>query len=93
MTMGVEVLLSFLAPWMIPSAVGGVFIVRYAMKDVMVKEENLNPEESPFPSEYDELMWLAEKEKGHISDDERKRFFQLRNRWPEMHSAFNPVPF
>jgi len=65
--------------------VGGVFIVRYATKGIMIPGEESEVAKSRFASEYDELMWLSEKQKGSLSEAETLRFYELRDKWPEMH--------
>jgi hypothetical protein len=66
--------------------IGGVFIVNYATRDLFVSEERSKTSKPHFVSEYDELMWLADKQKGSLSEEETLRFYELRDRWPEMHS-------
>jgi len=68
------------------SGVGTVSIVAYATRGIFVKEENPVDNGPKFASDYDELMWLAERQKHHLDKEETRRFFQLRRSWPEMHS-------
>jgi hypothetical protein len=64
--------------------IGGVFLVNYAIRDVFVSEKS-NTSKPHFVSEYDELMWLAEKQKGSLNEEETLRFYELRDKWSEMH--------
>ena len=68
------------------SGVGTVLIVGYATKDLFSKEENLSEDSLRFASEYQELMWLAERQKHHSDVEETQRFYQLRHDWTRMHS-------
>ena len=56
-----------------------------AVKSILVSEEAARVPKPRFASEYDELMWLAEKQKGSLSEEETLRFYELRDHWPEMH--------
>ena len=56
-----------------------------ATKGIFLKEEAPVPEEHRFASDYQELMWLAERERHNPSPEERRRFYQLRDKWPLMH--------
>ena len=84
--MGIHFLLLDTVQIILTAGVGGVFILGYATRDLFLEEENRQPGGPRFASEYQELMWLAERERGHASAEERQRFFQLRHSWPEMHS-------
>ena len=68
------------------SGVGGVLIVGYAAKDIFATEEVPLMKEPKFGSDYDELMWLAGRQRHHLSNEETRRFYQLRRRWTEMHA-------
>jgi len=68
------------------SGVGAVFIIGYATRGIFATEENQLDNEPRFASDYDELMWLAERQKHHLDNVETRRFYQLRHNWPEMHS-------
>ena len=57
----------------------------YATKEILLSEEGHIVSKLRFLSEYDELMWLAEKQKGSLSEEETLRFYELRDHWPEMH--------
>jgi len=81
-----QFLLVTLLQIMLTGGVGGVFIVGYATKDIFTREENLQPTEPQFATEYDELMWLAERQKHHLSHEETRRFYQLRQEWTKMHA-------
>ena len=70
------------------SGVGAVFIIGYATRGIFATEENPLDNEPRFASDYDELMWLAERQKHHLDNEETRRFYQLRHSWPEMHSPF-----
>ena len=65
---------------------GAVFIINYAIEGIYVSEAMFPDSDPRFASEYDELMWLAERQKHHFDRTETKRFFQLRHNWSEMHS-------
>ena len=71
---------------LLTSGVGGILIVTYATRDLFIKDANPQPPESQFASDYSELMWLAEKQRHHVSREESRRFYQLRREWPEMHA-------
>ena len=60
--------------------------MKYATNGMIVSEKEPNVLKPGFASEYDELIWLAEKQKGSLSDEETLRFYELRDKWPEMHS-------
>jgi len=72
---------------------GGVFIVNYATMDILVLETKSRVSRPRFFSEYDELMWLAEKQKGSLGEEETLRFYELREHWPEMHSDSHTCSF
>jgi len=72
---------------LLTSGVGSVFILNFATKDIFVKEEVPVDNEPRFATDYDELMWLAERQKQHLDSRETRRFFQLRRGWPEMHTS------
>ena len=84
--MGVQDLLLITFQMLIFGGVGGVFIVSYATRDIFLKEEAPQVIAPRFASAYEELMWLAEKQKKHPNSEEMRRFFQLRHSWSEMHS-------
>jgi len=71
---------------LLTSGVGAVLILNFATRDVFVKEEIRADNEPRFATDYDELMWLAERQKQHFDSKETRRFFQLRREWPEMHT-------
>jgi hypothetical protein len=71
---------------LLTAGVGGVFLVSYATKDIFLVEEEPKPAEHLFYSEYDELMWLAGRQRQCTDGAETQRFFQLRHHWSEMHS-------
>jgi hypothetical protein len=71
---------------LLTSGVGGAIIVGYATKDLFLTEEKPLPEGSRFSSDYQELMWLADKQRHHLSEEETHRFYELRHNWSEMHS-------
>jgi len=71
---------------LLTGGVGGVLIVGYAAKDLFVKETEALTTGPRFASDYDELMWLAERQKHRLSKGETRRFYQLRQGWSEMHS-------
>jgi len=71
---------------LVTGGVGGVFIVTYATRDLFTKEDGFKPTGPRFVNDYQELMWLAAREKHTASAEEVRRFYQLRRYWPEMHS-------
>ena len=71
------------------SGAGGVLIVGYATRDLFTKDESPKAADPRFESDYGELMWLAERQRHHPSREESRRFYQLRQRWSEMH-GFRP---
>jgi len=71
------------------SGVGAVLIIGYATRGIFVKEESPLDNGPRFASDYDELMWLAERQKHHLDKEETRRFYQLRHNWPEMHSLLS----
>jgi len=84
--LGIHFLLLDAVQIILTAGVGGVFILGYATRDLFLEEENRQPGGPRFTSEYQELMWLAERQRGHASAEERQRFYQLRHNWSEMHS-------
>ena len=60
--------------------------MNYATNDILFSKKGSRISKPHFISEYDELMWLAKKQKGNLSEEETLRFYELRDRWPEMHS-------
>jgi len=65
--------------------VGGIVVVKHAVKGIKIPEKETKVSKLRFASDYEELMWLAEKQKGSLSEEEILRFYQLRDRWPVMH--------
>ena len=61
-----------------------MFIVEYATNGVFMREEAPVAEEHGFVSAYQELMWLAEKQRHRVSSEETRRFYQLRHDWSDM---------
>jgi len=84
--LGIHFLLLDAVQIVLTSGVGAVFILGYATKDLFVKDESPQQSGPHFASEYQELMWLAERERSHASVEERQRFYQLRHDWVRMHS-------
>jgi len=72
---------------LLTSGVGAVLIVDFATRDIFVKEEMHVHNEPKFATDYDELMWLAGRQKQDHDSKEIRRFFQLRREWPEMHTV------
>ena len=72
---------------LLTGGVGGVFILAYATKDIFLTDEEPPLEGPRFASDYEELMWLADRQRLHINEKETKRFYQLRQEWPDMHSS------
>lgn len=72
---------------MLTGGVGGVFIVNYAAEGLFVLDGEDTQTDAPrFATDYQELMWLAEKQKRNLDTVETQRFYQLRRHWSEMHS-------
>ena len=71
---------------LLTSGVGAVLILNFATRDVFVKEEIRADNEPRFATDYDELMWLAQRQRHHAEVEETRRFYQLRQNWPQMHS-------
>jgi len=65
--------------------IGGIVVVKYATEGIILPGEESRGAKPKFANEYDELMWLAEKQRGSLSEEEMLRFYQLRDKWPEMH--------
>ena len=72
---------------LLTSGVGAVFILNFATKDIFLREDTQMDNEPRFSTDYDELMWLAERQKQHLDSRETRRFFQLRREWSEMHAS------
>jgi len=83
--MGVHLLLITVMQMVLTGGVGGVLVGSYALNGILLKEKPAPPTPS-FASDYGELMWLAKRQRLHVDHQETRRFFQLRQRWPEMHS-------
>jgi hypothetical protein len=83
--MGVHLLLITVLQMVLTGGIGGVLVASYALNGILLKGKPVSTVPS-FASDYAELMWLAERQRLHIDDAETRRFFQLRQRWPEMHS-------
>jgi hypothetical protein len=83
--MGVHLLLITVLQMVLTGGVGGVLVASYALSGILLSERPASPTPS-FASDYEELMWLAERQRFHVDKQETRRFFQLRQRWPEMHS-------
>lgn len=84
--MGIHFLLLDTVQIILTAGVGGIIILSYAAKDIFLKEESTSADGPNFANEYQELMWLAERQKRHFDVDETQRFFQLRQNWSKMHS-------
>ena len=84
--MGIHFLLLDALQIVLTSGVGGVILIGYATKDIMTKEEGSQPGGPRFSSDYQELMWLAERQREHLNAEETRRFYQLRRNWAAMHS-------
>jgi len=84
--MDVQFLLLETLQLLFTGGVGGVLIVAYATRGLFATDVTPMASDPPFASDYDELMWLAERQKNHLSKEETQRFYQLRQRWSEMHS-------
>jgi len=90
--MDAEFILQTAVQLLLTAGVGGVFIVNYATKGIFLKEENLQTGPPRFGSDYQELMWLAERQKLRLDPGEAQRFYQLRRHWAEMHSNVSFAP-
>ena len=84
--MGIQLLLVTTLQLILTSGVGTVLIVGYATKDLFSREESPAEDSLRFANEYQELMWLAERQKHHVDVEETQRFYQLRHDWTRMHS-------
>ena len=85
--MGIDFILLTAVQLLLTAGVGGVIIVVYATRGIFLREEeDSQPSSHSFPSEYEELMWLAERQKQRLDSEETLRFYQLRRNWAEMHS-------
>ena len=82
--MGVHFLLLTVFQMVLTAGQGGVALTKYAHDGVLHKERAF-PSPS-FASDYDELMWLAERQRHHTDREETVRFFRLRQSWQSMHS-------
>jgi len=63
----------------------GVLLVNYSTKGIFLAQVSAASPESHFATEYDELMWLAAKQRSVSNERETLRFYELRDRWPQMH--------
>ena len=86
LSLGLQEILVTTFQLLLTAGVGAVFIINYAIEGIYVSEAMFPDADPRFASEYDELMWLAERQKHHSDRIETKRFFQLRHNWSEMHS-------
>lgn len=66
--------------------VGGVILVNYATKGIVLGEGARKRTRLEFASDYDELMWLEEKQKVGATEQETLRFYELRDHWTDMHA-------
>ena len=66
--------------------VGGVILVSYATKGIVLGEGQRSRTKLQFASDYDELMWLEEKQKVGATEEETLRFYELRDHWTDMHA-------
>jgi len=81
-----QFLLTEIFQLLVTGGVGGALIVGLATKDILVKEETTIPDKQQFTSEYEELMWLADRQRHRLTSEEMRRFYQLRREWTLMHS-------
>jgi len=84
--LGIHHILLIALQYLLTGGLGGVIIVGYATRDLFVTEERPRSEGHRFASDYQELMWLAEKQKRHLNVEETRRFYQLRRQWSDMHA-------
>ena len=89
--LGIQDILITTLQLLLTSGVGTVFIINYAINGIYVREEMPVATQPRFASDYDELMWLAERQKHHFDSIETKRLYQLRHNWPKMHSFSYPT--
>ena len=84
--MDIQFLLLDTVQIILTAGIGGIFILGYATTDIFLKEESPQADGPRFADDYQELMWLAGRQRRHIDADETQRFFQLRHNWSKMHS-------
>jgi hypothetical protein len=84
--MGIHHVLITSLQLLLTSGVGAALIVGWSTKGLFLKDETPAPEEHRFANDYQELMWLAERQKRHLDTEETRRFYQLRRSWAGMHS-------
>jgi hypothetical protein len=84
--MGIHHLLIFILQILLTGGVGGIIVVGFATKGIFISEQTPAPENHRFVNEYQELMWLAEKQRHRFNVEETRRFYQLRHNWSLMHS-------
>jgi len=84
--LGIHHILLIVLQYLLTAGLGGVLIVGYATKDLFLTEDKPHQEGQHFASDYQELMWLAEKQKRHLDVEETRRFYQLRREWSDMHA-------
>ena len=71
--LGIHHLLISTLQLILTGGVGGVFIVAYATRDLFLEEEESPDGQPVFLSDYEELKWLAKKEKRQLSEEEIRR--------------------
>jgi hypothetical protein len=84
--MGIHQVLITTFELLLTSGIGSALLVSLATKDLFLKEEPPASERHRFVSDYQELMWLAEKQRHRLTAQETRRFYQLRDNWPRMHA-------
>jgi hypothetical protein len=83
--LGIHIILLTTFQLLLTGGVGGVLIFTYATKDIFLKSE-VRSERPQFASDYQELMWLAGRQKQRLNKTETRRFYQLRHNWSGMHA-------
>ena len=84
--LGLQVIIGIIFQLVLFGGVGGVILVNYAMKGIILGEGAHNVTKLEFTSDYDELMWLEEKQKVGATEAETLRFYELRDHWTDMHA-------
>ena len=80
--MGASLFLITVFQMVLIGGVGGVAVTKYALSGLLKDERAPTPS---FPSDYHELMWLAQRQRRHADRDETRRFIRLRQEWQAMH--------
>lgn len=65
---------------------GGAVLLNYATKGIVLTQGESETARPRFASDYDELEWLEERQKAGATEEETLRFYELRDRWTDMHA-------